>query len=108
MNDNSKVFAGIIAGLAAGAAIALLLAPEKGEDLRNRISDGVQGANDDLKDTFAGLRSRVEDTLKSIEEDIRNLVSDQKDAVSETASALKTKKEAVSRKARELGEEIVA
>ncbi|PTS93054.1 hypothetical protein DBR11_25950, partial [Pedobacter sp. HMWF019] len=42
MNDNSKVLIGLLAGLAAGAALGLLFAPEKGTDTRDRLSQSLK------------------------------------------------------------------
>jgi gas vesicle protein len=38
MNDNSKVLVGLLVGLAAGTALGLLFAPEKGSETRDRLS----------------------------------------------------------------------
>lgn len=41
MNTTAKVILGITAAAVAGAAIGMLLAPEKGTDLQKRIKDGA-------------------------------------------------------------------
>jgi gas vesicle protein len=41
MNTTTKVILGITAAAVAGAAIGMLLAPEKGTDLQKRIKDGA-------------------------------------------------------------------
>jgi len=47
--DNSKVLIAVVAGAAAGALVALLLAPESGADLRNKLAEGAKKFTDDLK-----------------------------------------------------------
>lgn len=51
MNTTTKVIIGLTVAAAAGAAIGMLLAPEKGSDLQKKIKDG---AGDWLKN-FSGL-----------------------------------------------------
>ena len=41
MNTTTKMILGITVAAAAGAAIGLLLAPEKGSDLQKKIKDGA-------------------------------------------------------------------
>jgi len=52
MNTTTKVIIGITLAAAAGAAIGMLVAPEKGSDLQKKIKDG---ATDWLKDISALL-----------------------------------------------------
>jgi gas vesicle protein len=53
MNDNSKVLVGLLAGLAAGAALGLLFAPEKGTETRDKLSQSLKDLGDSIKDRAA-------------------------------------------------------
>ena len=53
MNDNSKVLVGLLVGLAAGAALGLLFAPEKGSETRDRLSQSLKDLGDSIKDKAA-------------------------------------------------------
>ena len=72
MSDNSKVLVGLLAGLAAGAALGLLLAPEKGSDTRDKLSQSLKDLADSIKDkaadeinNLANLKDKVVDSVKS-------------------------------------------
>jgi gas vesicle protein len=54
MNDNSKVLIGLLAGLAAGAALGLLFAPEAGTDTRERLGQSIKDLGDTIKEKAAG------------------------------------------------------
>lgn len=51
MNNTSKLVVFLLAGAAIGAAASLLLAPAKGEESRDHISDWFNGLVDTVKDT---------------------------------------------------------
>jgi gas vesicle protein len=53
MNDSSKVVVGLLAGLAAGAALGLLFAPEKGTETRDKLSQSLKDLGDSIKDRAA-------------------------------------------------------
>lgn len=55
-------FSGIITGAVLGAVGALLLAPKKGEELRNDLSENAEG----LKDKGATLKSAVTDAAADL------------------------------------------
>lgn len=57
MNENTKIILGVFAGLAAGAALGLLLAPEKGSDSRDDrgLSLNDRGSNFQHNDISLGF-----------------------------------------------------
>lgn len=57
--NSGKILLGVLAGVAAGALIGVLLAPDKGEETRKNII----GKGDDLAD---GLKSKFSDLVNSI------------------------------------------
>ncbi len=72
MNDNSKVLIGLLTGLAAGAALGLLFAPEKGTETRDRLSQSLKDLGDSIKDRAAeeiehltSLKDKVVTSVKS-------------------------------------------
>jgi gas vesicle protein len=64
MTSRTKVILGIVGAAAAGAAIALLLAPERGADLRTRISRTTGGWADQLTDVFANAKGEIKNLAK--------------------------------------------
>jgi gas vesicle protein len=57
--NNAQVGFALVAGLAIGAALAVLFAPESGTNTRRTISDKAKNLGGDAKDVYASLRSRI-------------------------------------------------
>lgn len=72
MNDNTKVVAALLAGLAAGAALGILFAPEKGSETRDKINDSIKDLGDAIKEksseqlnSMGDLADKLISTVKS-------------------------------------------
>ena len=60
MSSTTKIVLGMMAAAAAGAAIGVLFAPEKGSDMRKRIKDNFNDWVDELN-SFLARASETED-----------------------------------------------
>jgi gas vesicle protein len=72
MKDNSKVFVALLVGLAAGAALGILFAPDKGNETRDKLAESLKSLGDSIKETAAAeidklvnLKDKVVDNLKT-------------------------------------------
>ena len=72
MNDNTKVVVALLAGLAAGAALGILFAPDKGDETSDKLSESLKKLGDTIKDTAAteidnlvNLKDKVVDSIKT-------------------------------------------
>ena len=80
MNTGKAVLA-VLGGVAAGALLGVLFAPEKGSKTRKKILDKGKDYVDDFKDKF-------EDLYKDVNKKYDNLLSDAKDSVSKEVKGI--------------------
>ena len=68
----------ILACMAAGAIAGMLLAPEKGSDLRKRISKKGKDYSDNLKGNVNGFLDDVSDRLDTVQTKTDEMISNGK------------------------------
>lgn len=79
MTKNAKVAMGIFGALAAGVLIGMLVAPEKGKDLRLKIKKNADKLTDQLSHL---LKRSHQDDLKTGIGEIKEKINRAKEAVS--------------------------
>lgn len=67
---SGNVFLGVLAGVAIGAAMGILFAPDKGSITRNQIVTKGDEMAEDVKDRFNNI---VENFLRRVENTLRNV-----------------------------------
>jgi gas vesicle protein len=79
----SNVVLGVVGGLAVGAILGVLFAPDKGTNTRKKIIDRTKKAKDDLKDGF-------DEYLDTLSEKYNSLVKSGEELLEKGKEELKT------------------
>ena len=74
MNDNTKVVVALLAGIAAGAALGILFAPERGTETRDKLSDSLKNLGDTIKETASNELDRLLNLKDTVVDNIKNKV----------------------------------
>jgi gas vesicle protein len=76
MNSTGKVILAIIGAAAAGAIIGMLVAPEKGSDLRKKISDATSDWSNQLGQLLAQGKEQFQNLKNTATSEAENLTSE--------------------------------
>ncbi|MBI1769444.1 MAG: YtxH domain-containing protein [Sphingobacteriales bacterium] len=71
MNNNAKILTALGAGLAAGAILGVLFAPDKGTETRKKINQQGQKLADAVKDKF----NKGKEKLNGLKEELNEKMS---------------------------------
>lgn len=82
---SGKLVLGILAGLATGAVLGILFAPDKGRKTRRKLIGGAKGLADDfakkIKDEVSALRSKATDLENLAVEKVSDITNNVKQKV---------------------------
>jgi gas vesicle protein len=70
---SGKVFLGLLAGVAAGALLGVLFAPEKGKTTRKNITKKSEDYVDSLKEKFNDLLDSIGEKVEEVKEDVEKV-----------------------------------
>jgi len=68
--NSGKVVLSVLAGVAAGAVLGILFAPDKGSETRRKIGKKKDELTDELKDKFNEIVDTVSDKYERIKGDL--------------------------------------
>jgi|SRR6187399_1385986 len=81
MNTTSKIVLGLMGAAAVGALIGILVAPEKGSDLRKKISDGAGDVADELSKLLKAGKDEISGLKQSVTREARNLKNSAEESI---------------------------
>ncbi|RKS94807.1 gas vesicle protein [Flavobacterium limicola] len=94
-NSTGNTLLAILTGVAIGAGIGILYAPDKGSKTRGKIKDGFDDAKHDLQNKFDTVSSQLNDKLTTakfdLEESYEDLISNMSHKTEEVISFLEDK-----------------
>ncbi len=81
--SSGKLFLGILAGIATGATLGILFAPEKGSATRKKIMDKGEDFVEECKTKMEDLVTQLTDTFEKVKEEADELVAKTKEKCDE-------------------------
>ncbi len=99
MSNKTGIGLALLAGVAIGAAIGILVAPDKGSNTRGKIKDGVDDAKKGIKDKYNTAKDKVSkvDVEGTYDDLVSTLSSKSEDVISFLESKLTNLKKEVSK-----------
>jgi gas vesicle protein len=88
MTSTTKVILGIVGAAAAGAVIGMMLAPEKGSDIRQRVKDAANDWACQLADLFAAGKSELSNLTNKAAKKAKDMAGQAQDRYNNVAENL--------------------
>ncbi|MDP2058489.1 MAG: YtxH domain-containing protein [Flavobacteriaceae bacterium] len=85
---SGKVLLGVLAGVATGAVLGILFAPDKGSSTRKKISKKSDEYAEELSDKFNEFMETISDKFETVREEAVRLVEKGKHKLEETEAGL--------------------
>jgi gas vesicle protein len=71
--NSEKTVLGLLAGIATGALLGILFAPDSGKNTRDKIVQKGEGYADDVKDKFDSLLDGMKARFESLKQDAEEI-----------------------------------
>lgn len=88
---SGKVLMGVMAGIAAGAVLGILFAPDKGSTTRRKISNKAQHYVDEIKEKSTALSNGAAQKFKAAKEEVSRIAGNVMHKTKEAEHGLQNK-----------------
>jgi gas vesicle protein len=88
--SSGKVLLGVLAGVAVGAILGVLFAPDKGWNTRKRISKKAEDLTDDLREKFDEFLDSISVNVDKVKEEAADISEKSKAKANESKKEAKT------------------
>ena len=76
MNTSGKILAAVAAGIAAGAVLGILFAPDKGSETRRKINEQGKKVADGIKIKFNKGKEKFSEMKEDVEQKVKDTVEE--------------------------------
>ena len=83
MKDNGKIVTALLAGLAAGAVLGIIFAPEKGSETREKLNESLADLTDAIKERAEEQFDQLTDFKDKIVAAVKSKIGRAEDAIDE-------------------------
>lgn len=90
--DTGKILLGVLAGLAAGAVLGILFAPDKGSVTRKKIATKSNDIKDGLKDKFNEFVDDMSEKYENVKEGVSDFTDHMKHKMDDAEKEMKSAK----------------
>lgn len=90
MSSTGKVFLGVLAGAAVGAALGILFAPDKGSNTRAKLSKTGEDYLEDFKNKFSEIIEGSKESLATVKSSADDMMEKGRTKAQEVKSELKS------------------
>jgi gas vesicle protein len=90
--SSGKVLLGLLAGVAVGALLGVLFAPDKGSVTRKKIAKKGEDYADDLKEKFNEFLENISEKFEEVKEDVSDFAERTQNKADDVKKNVKTAK----------------
>jgi len=83
MKDSGKIITAMLAGLAAGAVLGILFAPDKGSETRDKLNESLADLGDAIKERAEEQLDQLNDFKEKVLAAVKSKISKAEDIVEE-------------------------